>query len=85
MKKSCGQMGPTPLYSQSQVVSVCRSFRPVAQFLSPAKYNFSIKKEKKLRIEKGCGYIDVLITFPGHTDPKYIYMWVCGLTSIVQV
>ena len=27
-------------------------------------------------IEKGCGYIDVLITFPGDTDPKYIYIYI---------
>ena len=77
-------MGPTPCYSQSQVVSVCQSFRPVAQVFPPAKYFFSFF----LGMEKGCGHIDVLKTFPGNTDCKYIYIyiyiWVCGLTSIVQ-
>ena len=74
-------MEPTPCYSQSQVVSVCQSFRPVAQFFfSPAKY-FSFFF---FSMEKGCGHIDMLKTFPGDTDCIYIYIWVCGLTSIVQ-
>ena len=33
-------MGPTPCYSQSQIVSVSQIFRPVARFFFPAKYNF---------------------------------------------
>ena len=35
--KRCGQMGPTPCYSQSQVASACQSFRPVAPFFFLAK------------------------------------------------
>ena len=31
-RKRCGQVGPTPCYSQSQDVSACQSFRPVAPF-----------------------------------------------------
>ena len=72
-------MGPSPYYSQSQVVYVCQSFRPVAQFFFWQSTIFKIF----LSMEKGCGHINVLITFPGDTDPKYIYIWVCGLTSIV--
>ena len=33
----CGQMGPTPCYSQSQVVPACQSFRPVAPLVFLAK------------------------------------------------
>ena len=33
-------MGPTPCYSQCQVVSVCQSFRHVAPFFSLAKVPF---------------------------------------------
>ena len=49
-------MGPTPCYSQSQVVSVCQSFRPVAQFFPLAKYFFS----SFFSMEKGCGHINIL-------------------------
>ena len=36
-----------------------------------------------LKYKKGCGHIDMLITFSGDTDLKHVYIWVCGLTSIV--
>ena len=63
---------PTPCYSQSQVISVCQSFRPVAQFFFPQQSIFSM--------EKGCDHIDMFKTFPGDTDCKiHIYIWVCGL------
>ena len=61
---------PTPCYSQSQVVSVCQSFRPVAQFFFPGKVLFFFS------VEKRCGHIDVLKTFPGDTDRKYIYIYI---------
>ena len=64
-------MGPTPCYSQSQVVSVCQSFRPVAQLFFLAEY-FSFFLF--FGMEKGCGHIDMLKTFPDDTDYKYIYM-----------
>ena len=61
-------------------MSVCQSFRPVDQFFfSPGKILFF---PFFFSIEKGCGHIDVLKKFLGDTDCKYI--WVCGLTSIVQ-
>ena len=70
-------MGPIPCYSQSQVVSVCQSYRPVAQFFFPASTFFFF-----FSMEKGYGHIDMLKTFPGDTNRKY--MWVCGLISIVH-
>ena len=39
-RKKCGQMGATPCYSESQVVLVCQSFRPVAQFFFSSKVLF---------------------------------------------
>ena len=39
-KKGCGQMGPTTCYSQSQTVSACQGFRPVAPFFFMAKVPF---------------------------------------------
>ena len=33
-RKRCGQMGPILCYSQSQVVSECQKFWPVAPFFS---------------------------------------------------
>ena len=80
-------MGPTPCYSQSQVVPVCQSFRLVAQqfFFSGKSTNFCCFSFFK-GIEKGCGHMDVLITFPSETESKYIYIyiWIYGLTSIAQ-
>ena len=43
--------GPSPCYSQSQVVSVCQSFRPIAQFFFPAKSFFFL-----FNMEKGSGH-----------------------------
>ena len=60
------------LFTESSCV-----YMPVAQFF-PGKVLFFLF----LNMEKGCGHIDMLKTFPGDTDCKYI--WVCGLTSIVQ-
>ena len=57
---------------------VCQSFRPVAKFFFSGKVLFFFF----FSMEKRCGHIDVLKTLPGDTDCKYI--WVCGLTSIVQ-
>ena len=68
-------MGPTPCYSQSQVVSVCQSFRPVAQFFFRQSIFLSFLFFS-LSMEKGCGHIDVLKIFPGDTDCKYIYGFV---------
>ena len=45
----CGQMGPTPCYSQHQVVFSCLSFRPVAPFFFLVKVPFSAV----LNIERG--------------------------------
>ena len=39
-RKRCGQMVPTPCYSQNQVVSACHSFRPVAPSFILAKIPF---------------------------------------------
>ena len=64
-------MGPTPCYSQSQVVSVCQSFRPVAQFFFQQSNFLSFFGG----MEKGCGHIDMLKTFPGDTDCKYVYIY----------
>ena len=74
-------MRPTPCYSLSHVVSVCQNFRPVAQFFFQQCFFFSFSFFF-LSMEKGCGHTDMLKTFPGDTDYKYI--WVYGLTSIVQ-
>ena len=62
-------MGPTPRYSQSQVMSVYQSFRPVTQFFFLlAKYFFL----PFFSMEKGCGHTDMLKTFLGDTDCRYI-------------
>ena len=65
--------GTHPLLSQSQVVSVCQSFSPVAQFFFLVKF-FSFFFF--LSMEKRCGHIDVLKTFPGDTDHIYIYIYI---------
>ena len=62
------------------VVSVCQSFRPVALSPPPVKYFFFFFF---FSMEKGCCHIDVLKTFPGDTDCKYIYIpqthiYICG-------
>ena len=68
---------PTPCYSQSQVVFVCQNFKPAAQVFPLAKYFFLLLF---FGMEKGCGHIDVLKTFPGDTDCKcvYIYIYIYG-------
>ena len=65
--------GTHPCYSQSQVVSVCQSFKPVAQFFFPAK-NFSFFYFFFLSMVKGYGHIEVLKTFPCDTDCKYMFV-----------
>ena len=64
-----------------RVVSVCQSFRPVAQFFFPSKILFF---SLIFKYGKGVCHIDMLKMFPVDTDHIYIYIWVCGLTSIVQ-
>ena len=61
-------------------MSVCQSFRLVAQFFPPGKYLFFFFFFGSM--EEGCGHIDMLKTYPSDTDHKYI--WVCDITSIVQ-
>ena len=46
-------MGPTPCYSQSQVVSAYQSFRPVAPFFFLEK----VPNWPFFGIQKGCGHI----------------------------
>ena len=67
-------MGRTPCYIQSQVVSACQRFRPVAPFFFLAKVPFLFCFFVKYR--KGCDHIDMLMTFPWCTDFKYV--WVRG-------
>ena len=65
-------MGSTPCYSQSQAVSVCQSFRPITKkIFPPAKYLFFFFLLSK---EKRCGHINMLKTFHGDTDHKYIWV-----------
>ena len=54
-------------------MSVCLSFRPLAQFFLLGKVQLLLLFFFK-SIEKGSGHINVIITFPGDTDPKYIYI-----------
>ena len=69
-------MGPTPCDSQSQVVSACQSFRPIAPFFFLAKVSF-------FEYRKGCGHVDILRCTPGVTDSKYRYGFV-GLAATIQ-
>ena len=48
------------MLSQSQSVSVCQSFRPVAPFFFLAKVPFLAFKQYR----NGCGHIDMLMTLP---------------------
>ena len=63
-------MGPTPCYSQSQVVSVCQSFRPVAQFFFFFFFFFFFLAKffsfffLIFSMEKGCGHINMLKKIP---------------------
>ena len=61
---TCGQMGSSPCYLQSQVVCVPTS-RPVALFNFLAKVPFLA----------GCSHIDIKCS-PGDTDSKYISLCV---------
>ena len=53
-------MGSMP-YLQSQVGSACQSFRPVGPFFFLAKVSFLALK---IIYRKGCGHIDMFMTFP---------------------
>ena len=64
-------MGPTPCYSQSQVVFVCQSFRPVVQFFSLVKY---FPPPFFLSMEKGCDHIEVLTD--RLTDYSNFILWI---------
>ena len=70
-------MGPIPCYSQSQVVSVCQNFRPIAHFPPPPPPFFNM--------EKGYGHTDMLKTFPGDTGRKYIYIYIYGFVVYLQL
>ena len=64
------------LFTESSCV--CKpNFKPVAQFFFLAKVHFWLV----LKNGKGCGHINMFITFPGDADPNIL---VCGLTSTVQ-
>ena len=77
-------MGPTPCYLLSQVVSLCQSFKPVAQFFFWQSTFFFLLFFffSFLMYRKRVWPRDMLKTFSGDTDRKYI--WVCGVTLIVQ-
>ena len=72
-RKRCGQVGSTPYYSQSQVVSACQRFGPVAPFLfSDQSTIFSLLSF--FNTERGvCVWpYRYSLTFPNDTDSKYI-------------
>ena len=53
-------------------MSVCQSFRPVAQVFPQLSTFFLLFF---FGMEKGYSHIDMLKTFPGDTDCKYIYIY----------
>ena len=55
-------------------MSVCQSLRPVAQIFLAKYFSFFLFFFFFFCMEKGYGHIDILKTFPGDTDCKYIYM-----------
>ena len=64
-KKRCGQMGPTPSYLRSQVVSVCQVLGLVAPLFFSGKISF-------LNTERGAAIETYLRCYPGGTASKYI-------------
>ena len=70
------KMGPTPCYSQGEVVSAYQSFRHVVPFIFLVKYNFFVFFNRK-----GCGNIytyDVaLVTLILNIHKIYMCMCVC--------
>ena len=67
--------GTLKLFAESSV-SACQRFRLVDPF-----FGMKVPFLAFLKYRKGCSHIDMLMTFPGDSDSKYI--WVCGSSSII--